>query len=101
MEVARRIRWANLGRVVAVIAAVGVVVAVGPGLLERPKPPPLATNIGLRGSAEPSKSSERARFLPHTETKLARERGRPSKDPKPHRSAPPHRSHKRRRHDQG
>src|SRR3954451_25098417 len=98
MEVFSRIRWANLGRALAVIAAVGIVVALGPGLLERPKPPPLAANIGLAGAAKPPKSVGGAAFVPHTGTNGAQGRRNGPKARKPHRPTPPRRPHPGRHH---
>src|SRR3954471_4218050 len=98
MEVFSRIRWGNLGPVLAVIAAVVVIVAVGPGLFERPKPPPLAANIGLRGAAEPPKRGPRVAFLSHTERKATQAARNAARPPKPHRPSPPHRSHPGRHH---
>src|SRR3954451_3617428 len=98
MEVFSRIRWANLGRALAVIAAVGIVVALGPGLLERPKPPPLAANIGLTGAAKPPKSGGGAAFVPHTGTNGAQGRRHGPKPRKHHEPSPPHRPHPGRRH---
>lgn len=42
-----RIRWSSLGRLVAGLGAGGLVIAVVPGLLERPEAPPLPADVGL------------------------------------------------------
>src|SRR4051794_2997832 len=90
MEVLSRIRWANLGRALAVIAAVGIVAALGRALLERPNPPPLAANMGFRGSVEPPKSGGGAAFVPHTETNGAQGRRSRLRPRNPHTPPPPH-----------
>src|SRR3954452_1406896 len=101
MEGLRRVRWTNLARVAGVVGAVVVIVAVGPGLLERPKPPPLAENIGLAGAAKPSNRPRIGAFVSHTETKattavdLAKRRRTDARRPRNHL---PRRSRQRPRH---
>src|SRR5437762_11940125 len=106
MEGLRRVRWTNLGRVAAVVGAGVVIVAVGPGVLERPKPPPLAENIGLAGAAKPSNRAGIGALRVHsthkatnTEDLAAKRRmdangrrggGRGADDHLPHRGRHPH-----------
>jgi hypothetical protein len=49
----RRIRWANAGRIAAIVAAVLAGLAVMPALLAEDEPPPLPEDVGLAGVGPP------------------------------------------------
>jgi hypothetical protein len=74
-----RIRWSSLGRPIAAALAMIVAIALLPGLLAAPEPPPLPADIGLpRGSAAVNLDASRRPLL-----RSAPDPGRPRVDRRP------------------
>jgi neural Wiskott-Aldrich syndrome protein len=77
-----RIRWRNVGRLAAGVAGGGVLLIVGPGLLDPPEPPPLPADVGLATGAseavatfgEPPMAAEATPPEPERRTRHRREK---------------------------
>ena len=89
-----RIRWKNVGRLVAGLGTGGLLIAVVPGLLEPPEPPPIPADVGLTQGATGfagALGETRAPSIDRGPRGSARE-ARPRPDPRPE---PPGRAERR------